>query len=153
MIKRFQFTCVRPLNEELSCDSLHFLTARQTSSHSGPGLFDFDYISKTWPQHIFNHSPFHNSPVFISIFLWFYECLSLFFTYVPFMCSPGGAGLHVQSDRGDRSSDDAQGLCYSWMGGQLGSHHISRVHEVLQRCSSRGNSALAVKPETSVETK
>lgn len=68
------------------------------------------------------------------------------------MSSPGGAGLHVQSDRGDRSSDDAQGFRYSWMGGQLGSHHISRVHEVLQRCSSRGNSALAVKPETNIET-
>lgn len=76
----------------------------------------------------------------------------LFFTCVLFMSSPGGAGLHVQSDRGDRSSDDAQGLRYSRMGGQLGSHHISRVHEVLQRCLSRGNSALAVKPETNIET-
>lgn len=71
----------------------------------------------------------------------------------PFMSSPGGAGLHVQSDRGDRSSDDAQGLRYSWMGGQPGSHHISRVHEVLQRCSTHGNSALAVKPETNIELK
>lgn len=55
------------------------------------------------------------------------------------MSSPGGAGLHVQSDRGDRSSDDAQGLRYSRMGGQLGSHHISRVHEVLQCCSAETN--------------
>lgn len=69
------------------------------------------------------------------------------------MSSPGGAGLHVQSDCGDRSSDDAQGLRYSRMGGQLGPHHVSRVHEVLQRCSSRGNSALAVKAETNVELK
>lgn len=67
------------------------------------------------------------------------------------MSSPGGAGLHVQSDRGDRSSDDAQGLRYGRMGGQLGSHHFSRVHEVLQRRSSRGNSALAVKPETNLK--
>lgn len=47
-----------------------------------------------------------------------------------FVLPVGGAGLHVQSDRGDRSSDHAPGLRYSWMGGQLGAHHLLGIHEV-----------------------
>uniref|UniRef100_A0A8P4GN70 Amino acid transporter transmembrane domain-containing protein n=1 Tax=Dicentrarchus labrax TaxID=13489 RepID=A0A8P4GN70_DICLA len=44
--------------------------------------------------------------------------------------SPGGAGVHVQSDRGNRSSDDAQSLRYSRLGGQLVTPHLLRVHEL-----------------------
>lgn len=72
-----------------------------------------------------------------------------------FTSSPGGAGLHVQPDRGDRSSDDAQGLRYSWMGGQHSSHHIPRIHEVPQRCySTCSHQSSAVKPQlTTVKLK
>lgn len=44
--------------------------------------------------------------------------------------SPGGAGVHVQPDCGDRSSDDAQSLRSSRVGGQLGPHHLFRIYEV-----------------------
>lgn len=44
--------------------------------------------------------------------------------------TPGGAGVHVQPDCGNRSSDNAQSLRYSRMGGQLGAHHVFGIHEV-----------------------
>lgn len=46
------------------------------------------------------------------------------------LSSPGGAGVHVQSDRGNRSLDDAQSLRYSRLGGQLIAHLLFRIHEV-----------------------
>lgn len=42
----------------------------------------------------------------------------------------GGAGVHVQPDCGNRSSDDAQSLRHSRLGGQLGSHFLFRIYEV-----------------------
>lgn len=44
--------------------------------------------------------------------------------------SIGGVGVHVQSDCGDGSSDDAQSLCRSWLGGQLSANLLFRIHEV-----------------------
>lgn len=76
------------------------------------------------------------SPIFIVLFLWFDKRWSLFSPVSLVMIALGGAGLHVQSHRGNGSSDNAQGLRYSRMGGQLSSHHLFRIHEVPRRSSS-----------------
>lgn len=47
----------------------------------------------------------------------------------PLFCA-GGAGVHVQPDRRNRSSDDAQSLRSCRLGGQLSAHHLFRIHEV-----------------------
>lgn len=51
--------------------------------------------------------------------------------YLPsIMSSPGGAGVYVQSDCGNRSADDAQSLRYSRLGGQHRTHLLFRIYEV-----------------------
>ncbi len=52
------------------------------------------------------------------------------FTFITLMSCPGGAGVYVQSDCGNRSSDDAQSLRHSWLGGQHSAHLLFRIHEV-----------------------
>lgn len=44
--------------------------------------------------------------------------------------SLGGAGVHVQPDRWNRSSDDAPGLRHGRLGGEPGAHHLPGIHEV-----------------------
>lgn len=46
------------------------------------------------------------------------------------LLSPGGAGVHVQPDCGNRSSDDAPGLRHGRLGGEPGAHHLPGIHEV-----------------------
>lgn len=46
------------------------------------------------------------------------------------LSSLGGAGVHVQPDRGHRSSDHAPGLRHGRLGGEPGAHHLPGIHEV-----------------------
>lgn len=54
----------------------------------------------------------------------------MFHLTILLMSSIGGLGVHVQSDCGDRSSDNAQSLRHSWLGGQLSANLFFRIHEV-----------------------
>lgn len=46
------------------------------------------------------------------------------------LLSLGGAGVHVQPDCWNRSSDDAPGLRHGRLGGEPGAHHLPGIHEV-----------------------
>lgn len=48
----------------------------------------------------------------------------------PKLLSLGGAGVHVQPDCRNRSSDDAPGLRHGRLGGEPGAHHLPGIHEV-----------------------
>lgn len=142
--KGFSFTCVRPLNEEAELWQFALFNSLTdvftlwtqfiwTCLHQRDLKPDYILLVK---QEVFSHLVFHKLAWSSSYYFCDLTNICPFFPPVSLlMISLGGFGLHVQSHRGNRSSDDAQGLRYSRMGGQLSSHHLFRIHEVPRRSS------------------